>query len=114
MTECVEMLRAAAEEFPSEPQVLINLGYALSMHGWKQFGARSYTTDGSDYAHEDTEYNSKNVYWQEEMRIFEKVLTMDIPPDDRQAITTMSVITYAKMGENEKAKTLAMKRKRFG
>ena len=29
MTECVEMLRAAAEEFPSEPQVLIKLGYAL-------------------------------------------------------------------------------------
>ena len=36
MTECVEMLRAAAEEFPSEPKVLINLGYALSMHGWKK------------------------------------------------------------------------------
>ena len=33
MTECVEMLRSAAEEFPSEPQVLIKLGYALSMHG---------------------------------------------------------------------------------
>jgi len=109
MAECVEMLRAAAEEFPSEPQVLIKLGYALSMHGWKQFGARSYTTDGSDYAHEDTEYNSKNVYWQEEMRIFEKVLTMDIPPEDRDAITLMSVITYAKMGENDKAKALALK-----
>ena len=109
MTECVEMLRAAAEEFPSEPQVLIKLGYALSMHGWKQFGARSYTTDGSDYAHEDTEYNSKNVYWQEEMRVFEKVLTMDIPPEDRDAITSLSVITYAKMGENDKAKALALK-----
>ena len=114
MTECVEMLRAAAEEFPSEPQVLIKLGYALSMHGWKQFGARSYTTDGSDYAHEDTEYNSKNVYWQEEMRIFEKVLTMDIPPEDRDAITSMSVITYAKMGENDKAKALALKQNALG
>ena len=63
MTECVEMLRAAAEEFPSEPQILIKLGYALSMHGWKNYGARSYTADGSDYAYEDTEYNSGNVFW---------------------------------------------------
>ena len=75
MTECVELLRAAAEEFPSEPQVLIKLGYALSLHGWKKYGARSYTTNDSDYAHEDTEYNSGNVYWQEEVRVFEKVLT---------------------------------------
>ena len=67
MTECVEMLRSAAKEFPSEPQVLIKLGYALSMHGWKKYGARSYTKDGSDYAYEDTEYNSGNIYWQEEV-----------------------------------------------
>ena len=109
MTECVEMLRAAAEEFPSEPQVLIKLGYALSLHGWKKYGARSYTTNDSDYAHEDTEYNSGNVYWQEEVRVFEKVLTMDISPEDRDAITMMMVLVYAKMGYNDKAKALASK-----
>ncbi len=107
MTECVEMLRNAAEEFPSEPQVLIKLGYALSMHGWQKYGARSYTKSGSDYAYEDTEYNSKNIYWQEEVRVFEKVLTMDIPPDDHDAIVMMMVTTYAQMGYFEKAKTLA-------
>ena len=109
MTECVELLRAAAEEFPSEPQVLIKLGYALSLHGWKKYGARSYTTSDSDYAHEDTEYNSGNVYWQEEVRVFEKVLTMDISPEDRDIITMMLVIDYAKMGYTDKAKTLATK-----
>ena len=109
MTECVEMLRAAAEEFPSEPQVLIKLGYALSLHGWKKYGARSYTTNDSDYAHEDTEYNSGNVYWQEEVRVFEKVLAMDISPEDRDAITMMMVLVYAKMGYNDKAKALASK-----
>ena len=98
MTECVEMLRSAAEEFPSEPQVLIKLGYALSIHGWKKYGARSYTIDGSDYAHEDTEYNSGNIYWQEEIRVFEKVLGMDIPSEDRDVITMMLVMVYAKMG----------------
>ena len=109
MTECVEMLRAAAEEFPSEPQVLIKLGYALSLHGWKKYGARSYTTNDSDYAHEDTEYNSGNVYWQEEVRVFEKVLAMDISPEDRDVITMMMVLVYAKMGYNDKAKALASK-----
>ncbi|MBQ7922545.1 MAG: helix-turn-helix transcriptional regulator [Clostridia bacterium] len=109
MTECVEMLRNAAEEFPSEPRILIKLGYALSIHGWRKYGARSYTEDGSDYAHEDTEYNSANVFWQEEMRVFEKVMTMDIPADDRGAIIQMMVNTYAKMGYNEKAKELVMK-----
>lgn len=109
MTECVEMLRSAAEEFPSEPQVLIKLGYALSIHGWKKYGARSYTIDGSDYAHEDTEYNSGNIYWQEEIRVFEKVLGMDIPSEDRDVITMMLVMVYAKMGYNDKAKALAEK-----
>lgn len=42
LTECVEMLRAATEEFPSEPKVFINLGSALVQHGWKTYGARSY------------------------------------------------------------------------
>ena len=31
MTECVELLRAAAEEFPSEPQVLIKSAKYLSL-----------------------------------------------------------------------------------
>lgn len=109
MTECVEMLRNAAKEFPSEAKILIKLGYALSIHGWRKYGARSYTEDGSDYAHEDTEYNSANEFWQEEMRLFEKVLTMDIPADDRDVIIQMMVSTYAMMGDNEKAKELAMK-----
>ncbi len=109
VTECVEMLRAAAEEFPSEPQVLIKLGYALCMHGWQKYGARSYTKSGSDYAYEDTEYNSNNIYWQEEVRVFEKVLTMDISPDDHDVIVLMMVIAYAKMGYFEKAKALAAK-----
>lgn len=107
MTECVEMLRSAAEEFPSEPQVLIKLGYALSMHGWKKYGARSYTKDGSDYAYEDTEYNGGNIYWQEEVRVFERVLGMDIPAENRDAIIMMMVVTYAKMGCFKKAKALA-------
>ena len=109
MTECIEMLRAAADEFPSEPQILVKLGYVLSMQGWKKYGARSYTTEGSDYAHEDTEYNANNVYWQEEVKVFEKALAMNISPEDRDTIIKMLVIVYAKMGYTDKAKALASK-----
>lgn len=109
MTECIEMLRSASEEFPSEPQVFIKLGYALNIHGWKKYGARSYTKDGSDYAYEDTEYNSGNIYWQEEIKVFEKALTMNVSPEDCDVITMMMVIAYAKMGYTDKAKSLAMK-----
>ncbi|MBE6551333.1 MAG: helix-turn-helix transcriptional regulator [Ruminococcaceae bacterium] len=107
MTECVELLRAAAEEFPSEPQVLIKLGYALSMCGWQKYGAKAYTKDGSEYTHEDAEYNSKNIYWQEEIRIFEKVLTMDISSEDRDVIIMMLIMVYTSMGNTDKAKALA-------
>ena len=109
LTECVELLHRAAEEFPSEPQVLIKLGYALSLHGWKKYGAKSYTKDGSDYVYEDTEYNSNNIYWQEETRVFERALTMSISPEDRDIVTLMLVIAYAKMGYTDKAKALAQK-----
>lgn len=107
MAECIKMLRSAVDEFPSEPKVLIKLGYALSMHGWRSYGARCYTTDNSDYTHEDSEYNAGNVYWQEEIQVFEKVLDMDIPPQDRDTITGMLIMVYAQMGHNDKAKALA-------
>lgn len=107
MTECVEMLRAAAEEFPSEPKVLMQLGFALDLHGWNEYGARSYTTADSDYAFEDTEYNSKNIYWQEALRAYEKALTMTLSAEDRDVITQRLVLYYAKMGYFEKALSLA-------
>ena len=107
MAECIGMLRSAAEEFPSEPQVLVKLGYALNIQGWRKYGARSYTMTDSDYAYEDTEYNANNVYWQEEMRIFEKALEMDISAEDRDAVTMMLITGYAKMGCCNKAKALA-------
>lgn len=107
LTECVEMLRSAIEEFPSEPKLYMNLGFALDLLGWKKYGARSYTRNDSDYAYEDTEYNSQNVYWQEALRAYEKALTFDITAEDRDVMTQRLVLYYAKMGYTDKAKTLA-------
>ena len=109
LTECVEMLRAAIEEFPSEPKLYMNLGFALDLLGWKKYGARSYTRNDSDYAYEDTEYNSQNVYWQEALSAYEKALTFDITAEERDAMTQRLVLYYAKMGYTDRAKTLASK-----
>ena len=109
LTECVEMLRAAIEEFPSEPKLYMNLGFALDLLGWKKYGARSYTRNDSDYAYEDTEYNSQNVYWQEALSAYEKALTFDITAEDRDVMTQRLVLYYAKMGYTDRAKTLASK-----
>ena len=109
MTECIETLRDAAEEFPSEPKILFNLGYALNIQGWKKYGAKSYTKDDSDYTYEDKEYNSGNIYWQEAIKVYERALSMDISPEERDAVTLLIVTIYAKMGYNEKAKALALK-----
>ena len=35
--ECVDMLRAASEEFPNEPKILLKLAQALHMWGWNKF-----------------------------------------------------------------------------
>ncbi|MBE6896552.1 MAG: helix-turn-helix transcriptional regulator [Ruminococcaceae bacterium] len=107
LVECVERLRAAAEEFPSEPKILINLGYALSMLGWQEFGTKVNVNNNG--THWDIEYNEKNIYWQEEIQVFEKVLKMDISSEDYDAIIMLLTITYNQMGYTDKAVNLAMK-----
>ncbi len=109
MTECVDMLRSAVEEFPSEIDLQIKLGYALIQYGWQKYGARSYTIDGSNYVHEDTKYNSQNIYWHEALQIFEKVIETDISGDDRDSIISIMVMTYQNMGHTEKAISLSEK-----
>ena len=107
MEECVKILRAAAEEFPSEAKIFMNLGFALCLLGWQKYGAKSYTTEYSDYAFEDIEYNSKNAYWEEEIKAYEKALALGLSSEERDIVVTRLVIAYAKMGYSDKAKSLA-------
>ena len=109
MAECIKLLRNAIEEFPTESQLFVKLGYALIQQGWKKYGARSYTKDGSDYAFVDAEYNKENIYWQEAMSIFETVLDMNVSCDDREAIILLMIVTYQNMGYVDKAVALAEK-----
>lgn len=107
LTECVEMLRVASEEFPNEPQILLKLGDALHILGWQKNGAKVFTKGNSDYIYDDVEYNSQNVYWQEALRVYEKLLKMDVSADYRSAAIFTMIMLYKRTGDYEKAKELA-------
>lgn len=108
LTQCVEMLRDAVEEFPTESRLLQSLGFVLHVHGWKMHGLKGKAREGSDYGHMDTEYNACNIWWQEAMQVFEKLLKADDVPD-RDAVILLMVADYSKMGMYDKAKALAEK-----
>lgn len=109
LTECVEMLREAVAEFPTEYRLMINLGFALHTHGWKMHGLKGNVKDGSDYGTIDTEHASHNSFWQEAMRVFEKLLKMKDAFPEKDAVILVMVADYSKMGQFEKAKALAEK-----
>lgn len=108
LADCIAMLREAVYRFPSEPQLLLNLGYALHVHGWRIYGLKGKTDNASDYGAVDTEYAAKNVFWQEAMTVFEKLITMDNVPE-RDTVILIMIADYSKMGETQKARRLAEK-----
>ena len=104
--ECITELRETLLEFPEDRSILLRLGYALSMYGVKNFGARR--TMGEDgYPVNDTVYNSKNPYFREATAVLEKVLNLKIEPEDRDRVLFQLVLLYGWMGEKERAETLA-------
>jgi len=105
---CIDMLRNAVSEFPSEAQILIRLGYALLWDGYKKHGARRLSTN-EDYAVNDIEFNSKNENFIEALTIFQKALNMGISHDDRCEIIPLMVRHYAIMGNYDKAEELCDK-----
>ena len=105
--ECVNMLRTAAEEFPNEPKILLNLAKALQMWGWNKYGAKGHPANSSGIIEDDVEYNSKNVYWQETVFVYEKLLKLNPSAEDLETAIRQIIPLYCRMGEYEKAKALA-------
>ena len=105
--ECVNMLRAASEEFPNEPTILMKLAQALRMWGWNKYGGKVHLPDSSGVIEYDIEYNSKNIYWQEAVRVYEKLLKSNPSAEDREKAIRQITPLYCCMGEYEKAKALA-------
>lgn len=106
LPECVEMLRDAAEEFPNESRILNALGQLLWMWGWFNFGAKGKENESTGIIEEDTEYNSTNVYWQETVRVYEKLLKADSETYVKEWAIRRLVELYRQMGKYDKAKAL--------
>ena len=105
--ECVNMLRTASEEFPNEPKILLKLAQALHMWGWNKYGGKVHSADSSGIIEFDVDYNSQNIYWQEAVRVYEKTLKSKPSSKDREIAIQQITPLYCRMGEYEKAKTLA-------
>lgn len=105
--ECVNMLREAAEEFPNEPKILLKLAQALSMWGFNVFDPKVHIDDLSGAIDFSTDHNSKNIYWQEAIRVYEKLLKSNPSIEDRENAIKLLTPLYCQMGEYEKAKALA-------
>ena len=108
-SEIIDMLRDASEEFPNEPSILLTLARALWMWGWSECGTQFKNNDSSDVLEYDTEYNAQNIYWQEAVRVYEKVLKIKPFAEDYESAIHQLISLYCSMGEYEKAKALASK-----
>ena len=95
--ECVNMLRTASEEFPNEPRILMKLARALWMWGWSEYGAKGKANDTSGIIEDDTEYNARNIYWQESVRVYEKLLKSSPSAEDREAAIYQLTSLYCRM-----------------
>ena len=107
LTDTVEMLRKAVEEFPNEPELMIRLADCLFYLGWQKNGVNPKTKEGDPYQYDDTERNKSNVYWQEALQVYSKLLSLDVPAKYRDASHLFMIHMYKYMGEYEKAKAIA-------
>ena len=101
------MLRAASEEFPNEPKILLKLAQALHMWGWNKYGSKGRPADSTGIIEYDSDSNAKNVFWQESIRVYEKLLKSNPSSEDREIAICQITPLYCRMGEYEKAKALA-------
>lgn len=107
LTDTVEMLRDALEEFPNEPELMIRLADCLYYLGWQKNGVNPKKKENDPYQYDDTERNKTNIYWQESLQVYKKLLSLDVPAKYRDASRLFMIHMYKYMGEYEKAKALA-------
>ena len=107
LTDTVEMLRTALEEFPNEPDLMQLYADCLFYHGWQKNGVKPKIKEGDPYRYDDTERNAQNIYWQESLQVYDKLLSLDVPTKYREASHHFMIHMYKYMGEYEKAKAIA-------
>lgn len=105
--ECIEMLRAASEEFPNEPKILSWLAQALLMWGFHKHGLKAKLNETTGIVEADEQHNAQNVFWQEAIVVYEKMLKVELSPKERETTIRMLTPLYCRMGQFDKAKALA-------
>lgn len=106
VAECVVMLRQALEEFPNEPHIMYQLGFALLMQGWHEYGTRATGYDAAVLA-EDVEYNQKNEPWQQAISVYERLLDVKLEHNEHNTVVYQLTCLYRRMGQYDKAIALA-------
>jgi len=87
LQDCLEILRAANEEFPGEPRILLRLADTLFFLGWDKKDA---------------------PYCQEALSIYERLYKENLSCEQRGAVIFNLVMLYQRLGHFEKAKALAV------
>ena len=105
----VELLKNAAEEFPSELRILLRLGNALVISGFTKHGARSSRPNEHQDGENKVEYNCQNADFVAALAIYERILPDITDTNDRIFVVRNMVRIYALRGEYEKAEALALK-----
>ncbi|MBO5111691.1 MAG: helix-turn-helix transcriptional regulator [Clostridia bacterium] len=109
LTACVEFLRSAVHEFPSESALWLNLGLALSAESLRRIPVKSKRQDKDGFLSYDTAHNAQNPMAHEAIEVLERALTMAQSPDDRKKAVLSLTIHYATMGMYDRARELAAK-----
>lgn len=107
VNQCIDMLHAAADEFPNEPRILLLL--AQMLHAWglnEQDLTMDYDSETGIVCY-DTESHSQNVYWQEALTVYERLLKSHPSSNDRETAICQMVPLYCRMGKYKEAQALA-------
>lgn len=107
--QCIDMLRAAADEFPNEPRILSRLAQMLHSLGFSEYGLSVGYDNETNIVRYDIEQHSQNVYWQEALSVYEKLLKSTPSTEEREMAICQMVPLYCRMGKSKEAKALAEK-----
>ena len=102
----ISMLRAAVIEFPGDERLLYHLAAALSEAGWQHLHEHiGYNEDG--YLVHDIGKHRENPYWNESVKLFERLLTDVRDPEILHDSVYNLTLLYCNLGQYEKGLALA-------
>lgn len=100
------LLRSAVIEFPGDERLLCQLAATLSEAGWRNLHEHiGYNEDG--YLVHDTGRHRDNHYWNESVKLFERLLTDVRDPELLHDSVYSLTLLYCNLGQYEKGLALA-------